>query len=117
MQQIKRHDYQLFLNTFGDDKSRETVEKLYLHIRGCVQNAIEEQIIHHDFTRKAVLTWNTPSKKPHEKHLDYIESRRLLKAVFNFSDQELGYYLILLGLTSRARFGELVGLTKIELRL
>ncbi|WP_273127630.1 hypothetical protein [Bacillus weihaiensis] len=42
MQQIKRHDYQLFLNTFGASKSRETIEKLNAHIRACVADSLEE---------------------------------------------------------------------------
>lgn len=112
LQEIKRHDYQLFLNKFGADKARETVEKVNTHIRGCVQDAIEEQIIQNDFTRKAVLTWTNPAKKPEEKHLNYLETKRLRQAIYKLLDQGLGYYLILLGLTSGARFGELVGLTR-----
>ncbi|WP_209121139.1 hypothetical protein [Alkalihalobacillus sp. BA299] len=50
-----RHDYHLFLNKFGTNKSLETVEKSNAHIRGCVQDAVEEHIISKDFTRKAVL--------------------------------------------------------------
>ncbi|WP_075981315.1 tyrosine-type recombinase/integrase [Bacillus massilinigeriensis] len=112
LQEIKRHDYQLFLNKFGTDKARETVEKVNTHIRGCVQDAIEEQIIQHDFTRKAVLTWTNPAKKPEEKHLNYFETKKLLEAIYNLLGESLGYFIILLGLTSGARFGELVGLTR-----
>jgi len=64
LQEIKRHDYQLFLNNFGANKAKETVEKVNIHIRSCVQDAIEEQIILHDFTRKAVLTCDLPQKNP-----------------------------------------------------
>jgi integrase len=112
LQEIKRHDYQLFLNNFGANKAKETVEKVNIHIRSCVQDAIEEQIILHDFTRKAVLTWSNPAKKPEEKHLNYFETKRLLEAINSLLGEGLGYYLILLGLTSGARFGELVGLTR-----
>lgn len=112
LQEIKRHDYQMFLNKFGSNKAKETVEKVNTHIRSCVQDAFEEQIIQHDFTRKAVLTWTNPAKKPEEKHLNYLETKRLRKAIYKLLDQGLGYYLILLGLTSGARFGELVGLTR-----
>src|SRR5690606_39696188 len=78
----------------------------------CVQDAIEEQIILHDFTRKAVLTWSNPAKKPEEKHLNYFETKKLLSVIYSLLEEGLGYYLILLGLTSGARFGELVGLTR-----
>ncbi|WP_458415473.1 phage integrase SAM-like domain-containing protein [Schinkia sp. CFF1] len=78
LQHIKRHDYQLFLNHFGANKSKETVEKVNGHIRACVQDAVEEQIIPHDFTRKAVLIWTTPAKNANEKHLNFKESELLL---------------------------------------
>ncbi len=52
LQEIKRHDYQMFLNKFGSDKAKETVEKVNTHIRSCVQDAIEEQINQHDFKGK-----------------------------------------------------------------
>jgi hypothetical protein len=45
LQEIKLYDYQLFLNNFGNNKAKETVEKVNTHIRSCIQNAIEQQII------------------------------------------------------------------------
>jgi integrase len=112
LQEIKRHDYQLFLNEYGSNKSKETVEKLNAHIRACVKDAVEEQIIYHDFTRKAVITWSTPAKKPIDKHLNYYESQILIKEIWKRLDQGLSYSLLLLGLTSGMRFAEMVGLTK-----
>ena len=55
LQKINRHDYQEFLNKFGDNKAKETVEKVNNHIRACVKDAMEEEIIPHGFTRNAVL--------------------------------------------------------------
>ncbi|WP_156289549.1 tyrosine-type recombinase/integrase [Oceanobacillus salinisoli] len=112
LQEITRHDYQQFINEFGSSRAKETIEKVNTHIRGCVQDAIEEQIIHHDFTRKTVLTWNNPAKKSDEKHLSYSDSQLLLNELYNQLKNGLGYYLILLGLTSGLRFAELVGLTR-----
>ncbi|WP_164669986.1 tyrosine-type recombinase/integrase [Virgibacillus doumboii] len=112
LQEIKRHEYQLFLNKFGSNKSKETVEKLNTHIRACVKDAVEEQIIHHDFTRKAVLTWTTSGKKPSDKHLNFKESERLLNEIWDNLDKGLTYSLLLLGLTSGMRFAEMVGLTR-----
>lgn len=111
LQEIKRHDYQRFLNEFGSNKSKETVEKLNAHIRACVKDAIEEHIIYHDFTRKAVITWTTPSKKPIEKHLNFNESAVLLKEIWRRLNDGLSYSLLLLGVTSGMRFAEMVGLT------
>lgn len=111
LQEIHRHDYLLFLNEFGSNKSKETVEKLNAHIRACVKDAVE-QIIHHDFTRKAVLFWTTPAKKAIEKHLNFKESELLLKQIRKRLNKGSSYSLLLLGLTSGMRFAEMVGLTR-----
>src|SRR5690606_29647754 len=82
------------------------------HIRACVKDAMDEQIIHRDFTRNAVITYTVPAKKSEEKHLNYKESEILLKEIWENINKGLGYSLLLLGLTSGMRFGEMVGLTR-----
>ncbi|WP_107838170.1 tyrosine-type recombinase/integrase [Metasolibacillus meyeri] len=112
MKDITRHNYQDFLNSYGATKSRETVEKVHSHIKSCVYDAVEEGIIKIEFTRKAIMTGAIPAKKDSEKHLNYAESEMLLKELYKRLERGLGYYLLLLGLTSGLRFGELVGLTR-----
>lgn len=62
MQEITKHDYKTFINEFGSNKAKEIVEKVNTHNRACVKDAMDEQIIHRDFTRNAVITWTTPAK-------------------------------------------------------
>lgn len=112
LQKIKRHEYQHFLNEYGSTRAKETVEKLNAHIRACVKDAIEEQILQHDFTRKAVLTWAIPIKNQIEKHLNFKESELLLKEIIKRLNNGLSYSLLLLGLTSGMRFAEIIGLIK-----
>lgn len=112
LQEIGRHDYQLFINEYGSNRSKETVEKINTHIRACVKDAVEEQILHSDFTRKVVLNWTTPMKKNNEKYLNFEESKLLLKELWRRLDDGLIHSLLLLGLTSGMRFAELVGLTR-----
>lgn len=111
LQEIGRHDYQLFINKYGSGRSKEAVEKVNTHIRACVKDAVEEKILHYDFTRKAVLTWTTPAKKAIDKHLNLKESQLLLKELVKRLDGAI-YSLFLLGLTSGMRYAELVGLTR-----
>ncbi|MGN2619600.1 tyrosine-type recombinase/integrase [Bacillus stercoris] len=108
---ITKREYQEFLNEFGATHAKETVRKLNTHIRACVQEAIEEGIIQFDFTRKAKLTGSVESKRPEEKHLNYVESQKLLNELYERKDKSLGYYLLILALTSGMRFAEIVGLT------
>ncbi|WP_377559109.1 phage integrase SAM-like domain-containing protein [Ornithinibacillus salinisoli] len=49
---IKRHDYQKFLNWFGSNKAKETVAKVHGHVKSCVKDAMEDQLIQIDFTKK-----------------------------------------------------------------
>ncbi|RYL97465.1 site-specific integrase [Sporolactobacillus sp. THM7-7] len=112
IQDIRRHDYQLFLNAFGATRAKETVAKTNGHIKSCVKDALEDRIIQVDFTNKTTLIWKVPAKKPYEKHLNFFDSKRLLKSLWSNLDKGLGYSLLLLALTSGMRFEELVGLTR-----
>ncbi len=99
------------MNTYGETHAKPTAQKLNSHIRACVKDAVDEGIIQVDFTRKVVIT-GKPSKKASEKHLDFHETERLINKLYASLDQLLIHYLLLLALTSRMRFGELVGLTR-----
>ncbi|WP_047981531.1 site-specific integrase [Ornithinibacillus contaminans] len=112
IQNIKRQDYQKFLNWFGSNKAKETVLKVHGHIKSCVADAMEEQLIQIDFTRKTTPIWTVHAKKSIEKHLNYAESERLLQSIWRRIDDGLGYSLLLLIFTSGLRFAEAVGLTR-----
>lgn len=111
IQKITKRTYQNFLNKYGETHAKSSTRKLNTHIRACVKDAIDEGYIRTDFTRGAVLTGKS-GKKKEEKYLNYEESKRLLKALYEKLDDGLIYYLLLLGLTSGMRFGEMVGLTR-----
>lgn len=81
------------------------------HIRACVKDAIDEELIRVDFTRGAVLT-GRPRKKAEDKYLRYEESQKLLKAIHSLENKSLIHYLILLGLTLGMRYAEMMGLTR-----
>ncbi|MEC1714993.1 tyrosine-type recombinase/integrase [Schinkia azotoformans] len=112
IQNINKSAYQAFLNKYGENHAKASTRKLNTHIRACIQNAIEEGIIRTDFTSKAILSGNVKAKRPEEKHLNYFESKRLLKELYKNLDKGIGHYLLLLGLTSGMRFAEIVGLTR-----
>ncbi|GEL76560.1 tyrosine-type recombinase/integrase [Tenuibacillus multivorans] len=111
IQDIKKSDYQEFLNDYGKTHAKESTRKLNIHIRACVREAIDEGIIFKDFTRDAKLK-GKDSKRPEEKHLNYFEYKLLLKEVYKRLDQGMTYYIILLALTTGMRYSELVGLTR-----
>lgn len=111
IQDINKKMYQKFLNHYGKTVAKTTARQRNAHIRACVKEAIDEGIITKDFTRKVTIS-GLSSKKPSEKHLNYFESKRLLNELYNRLDHGMVYYVLLLGLTSGLRYGELMGLTR-----
>ncbi|WP_216830726.1 tyrosine-type recombinase/integrase [Alkalihalobacterium elongatum] len=111
LQEINKKSYQAFLNEFGENKAKETVEKLHGHIRECVQEAVEEQIIPRNFTQKANIYYTVLAKDESEKHLNYNDSKLVYKELLKRLHEDIVYYLLLLGLETGLRFAELVGLT------
>ena len=112
IQDIKKRDYQEFLNDYGATRSRETTRKLNGHIKQCVDEAIDEGLIRVDFTRKINVVGKITDKRPEEKHINYIESERLMNEVYEKLDVTLSYYMLYLALTTGMRYAELVGLTR-----
>lgn len=111
IQHIIRSDYQKFLNTYGENYSKEVMDKTNGHIRSVVQTAIEDELIRIDFTRNVTVTGKPPKNKK-EKYLEFGESEMLYKELFKRLNEGLSYYAVLLLLVSGLRFGELVGLTR-----
>lgn len=111
IQKITRRDYQKFLNKLGENKAKETVSKIHGHIKACVKDALEEGYITVDFTRKTVLTWEVEAKKGDEKHLNYEESKLLIKSIWQRINEGLGYLMLLLAINSGMRYEELIALT------
>jgi len=111
LQKIKRDYYQAFLNKFGKGKSKETVQKVNSHIRSCLKYAVMDQIIPFDFTEGTKLYYTTPAKKTNDKYLDVKESELLFNEILKKLKDGLGYYILLLALSSGLRYEELVGLT------
>src|SRR5699024_7607740 len=111
IQKIRKIDYQNFLNDYGKNKAKETIIKVNTHIRSCVREAIDEEIIRIDFTRNVNITSGIENQNKTPNYLNYQESMKLLKDIYFDQNKDLVDYLILLGLVSGLRFGELLGLT------
>lgn len=111
IQKINSDMYQAFIDDYAKKHSRESVRKLNTHIRACLRDAIDEGYIAVDFTRKASIWGTVAAKKANEKYIDYEESKRLYEHLL-VDHTNTTNRLILLGLISGLRYGELVGLTE-----
>lgn len=118
IQEVTRQSYQAFINEYAQGKDRKcrertksTVQKLNSHVRACVSEAMDEGLIGVDFTRKITLP-GKEGKTSQEKVLNYKEGKELLSYLMNKEKKAQTDYLIILGLMSGMRFGEMVGLTR-----
>lgn len=112
IQNITKTDYQKFLNKYADKHAKESTRKLNTNIRACVKYAINEGFIQKDFTEGAVIYGKIAAKKEEDKYIEYDEAKMLYKYLIDEKENYTSHYLILLGLVSGMRFGELAGLTR-----
>src|SRR5690625_1887793 len=63
IQEVSKRDYQKFINDFGEGKAKETVSKVNSHIRECVLDAIDEGVIHVNFTRKVKIYYTVEADR------------------------------------------------------
>ncbi|WP_227394228.1 site-specific integrase [Jeotgalibacillus aurantiacus] len=112
IQDINKRRYQRFLNNFGKDHSRESVRKVNTHIRACVKEAVDEGIIRTDFTRGVEINAMVKAKAAEDKFLNFSDAQKLLHYLHSNRSRSPLYYLLILGLQTGMRYGELLGLKK-----
>lgn len=104
---ISKSLYQEKLNVFAMTHAKRTVSGLHKYIRACLLDAIDENIILSDPTRKAVITGRTLSPKP--ALLNFDEWQKLLSYMTIHANT--GEMMILLAAVTGMRYAEIAGLT------
>lgn len=111
LKSINRSFYQQFINDFGENHAKGTVERLHAQIRSCVKSAIADGIITRDFTYNVTLSYNDDLKR-HVEYLSIAELKLLTKTVVDdLSPENIPAYMILVAIYTGARFSEILGLT------
>ena len=111
LKKLTKTRYQKCLNEYAKTHADRSVRQFNTHIRAAVQNAIDEQIIATDFTKKAVVKGQGTSKSEDEKYLNFSDFTKLIK----FSRDKIDPFystrlMIFIAGTTGMRFGELLGL-------
>ncbi len=111
LKSLTKTRYQKYLNGYTKTHADHSVRQFNTHIRAAVQNALDEQIIATDFTKKAVVKGQGAKKSEEEKYINYADFVRLLRLssekIDSFYSTRLMIYL---AGTTGMRFGELIGL-------
>lgn len=108
---IKRSDYQGFINWYGSSHARQSVTKLNGALSNCVGYAIDDDIIRKDFTHNVQIAYNR-SKTVKVDYLSNQELKALKRAVISKLDVHYtSRYMILLAIFTGMRKAEIQALT------
>lgn len=111
LKSINRSFYQQFINDFGKNHAKGTVERLHAQIKSCVKSALADGIITKDFTYGIKSSYND-SLTHHVEYLSIDELKRLTKVVSDdLVPGNIPACMILIAIYTGARFGEITGLT------
>lgn len=110
LNQITRAKYQNFLNKYGKEHAKNTVTKTTKIIKSCLKDAYADGLIMQDPTFKARLTWDDDkTRKP--DYLSVSELKALVDQLKgNLNPAYTSRYVILAGIATGARIGELLAL-------
>src|SRR5699024_5220787 len=111
LRDIKRSDYQAFINWYGANHARDSVNKLNNAIRSCVGYAIDDDIISKDFTHNVKVVAN----KERERKVEYLSHDELV-TLKNEVKKKLNHYntsryMILTAIYTGMRKSEIQALT------
>jgi integrase len=104
---ITKTMYQEKLNIFAKTHAKRTVSGLHKYIRACLLDALDENIIPTDPTRKAVIT-GKPSVE-NKKALNYNEWRKLISNINYLDPSEMMIYI---AAVTGMRYAEVAGITR-----
>lgn len=106
---LDRITYQKLLNDYAAEHERQTTMDFHHHLKCAILDAVDEGLILHDPTRKAIIKGKPPrEKKP--KYLNQYELHKLLDDL-NLSEEINLDWLILLIAKTGMRFSEALALT------
>lgn len=102
--------YQQFLNEYGSNKAQETVVKTVRLLNASLYNAYDDGLIANNFARKCKIIYDN-SKAWKVQYLSINEMQRLISQLkSNLKPKYVSRYMILTGLYTGMRIGEVMGL-------
>lgn len=109
MKDMNRINYQKLLNNYAEYHERQTTMDFHHQLKGAILDAVDDGLIEHDPTRKAIVKGRTPKKKK-DKYLNQFELHTLL-ADLNLGPEINWDWFILLVAKTGLRFSEALALT------
>ncbi|HDJ7355423.1 TPA: site-specific integrase [Staphylococcus aureus] len=110
---IKRSEYQKFLNEFGRGRTNETVRKLNSCLSQCFRDAVYEGYLKKDPSYQIDIRGTKKSKDEHSKFIT-IEQYLQLIEYFKSRDESSYIFLFILAITG-ARYSDVINMLPIDL--
>ncbi|WP_235815176.1 tyrosine-type recombinase/integrase [Neobacillus vireti] len=109
---LTRDMYQKFINELAPKYANETLRKRNLYIKHCISVAREDGVISKSPTYKVTVKGEKKEKAEDLKHLNYGELKLLVaETKKNLKPRYISRYIILFGISTGARFSEILGMT------
>lgn len=107
--ELTRTAYQKILNDYAKEHERQTTLDFHHQLKGAVMDAVDEGLIEHDPTRKAIIKGKTPREKK-IKYLNQFELHTLI-ADLDIKEEPNWDWFILLVAKTGMRFSEALAIT------
>lgn len=107
--EINRSVYQELINSYAEKHERQTTMDFHHQLKAAVMDAVDEQLIERDPTRKVVIKGKPPGNKK-QKYISRYELQRLLSNL-TLGDSISWDWLILLIAKTGLRFSEALAIT------
>lgn len=107
--EINRSIYQELINSYAEKHERQTTMDFHHQLKAAIMDAVDEQLIERDPTRKVVIKGKPPGEKK-QKYISRYELQKLLSSL-TLGDAITWDWLILLIAKTGMRFSEALAVT------
>lgn len=109
MNELTRQSYQKLLNNYAATHEKQTTLDFHHHLKAALVDALDEGLLEHDPTRRAIIKGVDPSNKKN-KFLNLYELQRLLRHLDLGDELNWDWFILLVSKTG-LRFAEALALT------
>lgn len=109
MNELTRQSYQKLLNNYAATHEKQTTLDFHHHLKAALVDALDEGLLEHDPTRRAIIKGVDPSNKKN-KFLNLYELQKLLRHLDLGDELNWDWFILLISKTG-LRFAEALALT------
>lgn len=109
MNELTRQSYQKLLNNYAATHEKQTTLDFHHHLKAALVDALDEGLLEHDPTRRAIIKGVDPSNKKN-KFLNLYELQKLLRYLDLGDELNWDWFILLVSKTG-LRFAEALALT------